>query len=111
MALKEALSADTVRGPDDRTGTSLEVLHHPDADALVIQSEVELGDRTLPLIGPQDLIRPAQGHTHDDTAISSRRDGRDGLGPPHRHRSCDAGAVSWRRRLGLNLVCRLGEDP
>ena len=107
MTLKEALSADAVRRPDYRARTALEMLHHPRADALEILREVQFGDRPLSLIRPQDLIRPAQRHAHDDAAIGSGGRCPCGLGAMRGSRLGDVDLVGRRGRLGFDLLGRL----
>src|SRR3954465_134214 len=72
MPLEEALPADAVRRSDDRAGASLQVVHHPRADIFEISRQLELGDGALGLVGPEHLVRTAQGNSHHH-AVTGRR--------------------------------------
>jgi hypothetical protein len=50
-------------------GRPLKMLDHPGSDAFEIQREIQFSDRPLSLIGPEDFIRSAQRHAHDNAAI------------------------------------------
>src|SRR6185295_17143554 len=100
MSLEEALSADPVGRSDDRAGTALEVLHHPCSNVLEVSRQVELSDGALALVGPEDLVRTTQGHSHYDAlagrsvaaGMASRQDG-----------CCDSSFVGGRGSFGFDL--------
>jgi hypothetical protein len=101
MPLEKPLSANPVRRSDDRARAALEVLHHPCADDLEISRQVELCDGAFALVGPKDLVGPAQGHPHHHAIARFRIASR---AAPCRRRCCDVGLVGGGRGLSFDLL-------
>src|SRR5450631_4032519 len=100
MTLKEALSVDAIRRPDDRTRTAFEMLYHPCADTLEIICKIEYGDRPFSLVGPQNFVRPAERRSHDNA-------GGGGGG----RRPCGRGEMRGSGLAGTPGSCRNGTGP